>query len=134
MGWSGAFPELCRKRPTANLVSRKVLTPLLSQMCLCIAFQTVVFIQVRKQPWYALAPLSFVVIGADQQCRFIPPVVNHEKSNVKNSENTALFLVSCFEYIFAGIILNGGPPFRTSMVESCKFHLSPVQPASFCHN
>jgi cation-transporting P-type ATPase 13A2 len=52
--------------------------------------------------------------------RFIPPYVNPEKSNVKNSENTALFLVSCFEYIFIGIVLNAGRPFRQPMTQNCK--------------
>ena len=32
VGWTGAYPVLSRKKPTANLVSRKVLTPLLGQV------------------------------------------------------------------------------------------------------
>lgn len=103
MSWAGPFPELCRKRPTADLVSRKVLTPLIGQMCLCILIQAAAFIVVRKQPW------------------FIPPVVNHDKSNIKNSENTALFLVSCFEYIFSGVVLNAGPPFRVGVWKNWPF-------------
>ncbi|KAL1842496.1 hypothetical protein VTJ49DRAFT_5102 [Mycothermus thermophilus] len=96
MSWAGPFPELCRKRPTADLVSRKVLAPLLGQMVIAIAIQAVSFVAVRQQPWY------------------IPPVVDHDKSNIKNSENTALFLTSCFEYILSGIVLNAGRPFRRS--------------------
>ncbi|OAA64618.1 p-type ATPase [Niveomyces insectorum RCEF 264] len=103
MSWAGPFPELGQKRPTADLVSRKVLTPLLGQMAICIAVQTVAFVVVRNEPW------------------FIPPVVNHDKSNIKNSENTALFLVSCFEYIFSGVVLNAGPPFRQSMWRNWPF-------------
>lgn len=103
MSWAGPFPELGRKRPTADLVSRKVLTPLIGQMCLCILIQTVAFVMVRKQPW------------------FIPPKVDHEKSNIKNSENTALFLVSCFEYILSGVVLNAGPPFRVRVWENWPF-------------
>lgn len=103
MSWAGPFPELCRKRPTADLVSRKVLTPLLGQMCVCIAIQAMVFVLVRRQPW------------------FIPPTASHEKVNVENSENTALFLTSCFEYIFAGVVLNAGRPFRQSPVQNWPF-------------
>lgn len=103
MSWAGPSPELCRKRPTADLVSRKVLTPLLGQICVCIVIQAVAFVVVRRQPW------------------FIPPKVDTEKSNIKNSENTALFLVSCFEYILAGIVLNAGPPFRVGVWKNWPF-------------
>ncbi|KAI8633116.1 hypothetical protein F5Y19DRAFT_462264 [Xylariaceae sp. FL1651] len=103
MGWSGPYPVLSKKRPTANLVSRKVLTPLLGQMAICILIQAAAFLIVREQEWY------------------IPPHVNPEKSNIKNSENTALFLVSCFEYIFIGVVLNAGIPFRQSMTQNYPF-------------
>ncbi|KAL2266535.1 hypothetical protein VTJ83DRAFT_5887 [Remersonia thermophila] len=103
MSWAGPFPALCRKRPTANLVSRKVLAPLLGQMGIAIAIQAVAFVAVRQQPWY------------------IPPVVNHDETNIKNSENTALFLTSCFEYILSGIVLNAGRPFRKSPWQNWPF-------------
>ncbi|SPQ21687.1 c1eb0dc3-0464-4a13-8161-56535fb40a3e [Thermothielavioides terrestris] len=98
MSWAGPFPELCRKRPTADLVSRKVLAPLLGQIWICILIQALAFVAVRRQPW------------------FIPPVVDPEKSNIENSENTALFLTSCFEYILAGVVLNAGRPFVATIV------------------
>jgi cation-transporting ATPase 13A2 len=97
MSWAGPASGLSRKRPTADLVSRKVLTPLLGQIAICIIIQAAAYIAVRKQPWY------------------IPPHLNPNKSNIKNSENTVLFLTSCFEYILAGVVLNGGPPFRVGM-------------------
>ncbi|GKT77572.1 ATPase [Colletotrichum tofieldiae] len=103
MSWAGPFPVLSRKRPTADLVSRKVLIPLLGQMAICILIQAVVYVAVRQQPWY------------------IPPRINHDKSNIKNSENTVLFLVSCFEYILAGVVLNAGPPFREKALKNWPF-------------
>lgn len=51
MGWTGAWPVLCRKRPTASLVSRKVLTPLLGQIVLCIFVQLAAYELVQQQPW-----------------------------------------------------------------------------------
>ena len=51
MGWTGAYPTLSRKRPTASLVSRKVLTPLIGQIVLCIVVQLVAFETVQRQPW-----------------------------------------------------------------------------------
>lgn len=101
MGWTGAFPVLSRKRPTASLVSRKVLTPLLGQVVLCIAVQAVGYEWVQRQPWY------------------IPPQVRKNKSNIKNSQNTTLFTISCFQYIFCGIVLSVGPPFRQPLRHNC---------------
>lgn len=103
MGWAGPAPKLCRKRPTADLVSRKVLTPLLGLMLICILFQAVTYVTVREQPWY------------------IPPVIKHDEPSIQNSENTALFLASCFEYIFSGIVINAGPPFRQATIKTCEY-------------
>jgi hypothetical protein len=44
--------------------------------------------------------------------RFQPPRVDLEKSSIDNSENTSLFLFSCYQYILASIVLSVGPPFR----------------------
>ncbi|KAJ5048337.1 hypothetical protein NUH16_006835 [Penicillium rubens] len=84
MGWADPAPTLSRKRPTADLVSRKL----------------AVFRTVQLQPW------------------FLPPQLDLEKSNIVNSENTALFLFSCFQYIFISIVLSAGPPFRKPMTQN----------------
>lgn len=102
MSWAGPFPELSRQKPIADLVSRKVLTPLLGHIYICVMIQALAFINVRWQPW------------------FIPPVIDHDKSNIENSENTALFLTSCFEYILAGVVLNAGWPFRQAATRNGK--------------
>jgi cation-transporting ATPase 13A3/4/5 len=51
MGWAGPYPRLAKKRPTASLVSRKVLVPLLGQIGICIIIQLIGFIFVQRQPW-----------------------------------------------------------------------------------
>jgi cation-transporting P-type ATPase 13A2 len=103
MGWTGSYPSLNKKRPTASLVSRKVLVPLLGQIVLCIFVQAIAFETVQEQPWY------------------IPPRVDKEKSSVDNSQNTALFLVSCYQYALSGVVLSIGPPFRQSMTTNAPF-------------
>jgi cation-transporting ATPase 13A3/4/5 len=103
MGWSGAYPILSRKRPTANLVSRKVLTPLLGQMVLCIIVQFIAFHYVQKEEWY------------------MPPVLDPNHSNSLNSQNTALFLTSCFQYIFSAVVLSVGKPYREPMSRNLPF-------------
>lgn len=97
MGWTGPYPVLSRKRPTADLVSRKVLTPLLGQIVICILVQLVAYKAVQSQPW------------------FEPPEIDLDNSNIENSENTTLFLVSCFQYTLASVVLSVGPPFREPM-------------------
>ncbi|KAJ5888886.1 hypothetical protein N7495_008927 [Penicillium taxi] len=94
MGWTGPFPMLSRKRPTADLVSRKVLTPLLGQILMVVLAQLAVFRTVQVQTW------------------FEPPQLDVNKSNILNSENTSLFLFSCFQYILTSIVMNVGRPFR----------------------
>lgn len=105
MGWTGPYSVLCPKRPTASLVSRKVLTPLLGQIVLAFFLQFICYKAVKRQSWY------------------IPPVINEDKSNIINSENTTLFLVSCYQYVFAGVVLSVGPPYRQRMQNnrSCTF-------------
>ncbi|DAA75462.1 TPA_exp: putative P-type ATPase [Trichophyton benhamiae CBS 112371] len=103
MGWIGASPVLCRKRPTANLVSRKVLTPLLGQILICILIQATAYETVQIPEWY------------------IPPKISHEDTNIKNSQNTALFLVSCYQYVFSGVVLSAGRPFRKPATSNVPF-------------
>ena len=108
MGWTGPYPFLSRKRPTASLVSRKVLTPLLGQIAICIITQAVAFHAVHWQPWY------------------IPPKLDKQRSNVRNSQNSTLFLVSCFQYILSAIVLSVGKPFRQSMGHNLPFVITMV--------
>lgn len=100
MGWTGPYPILSRKRPTASLVSRKILIPLLGHVAFCILVQLIGFKSVQRQTW------------------FIPPELDKEHSNISNSENTTLFLLSCYQYILSALILSSGPPFRQSMTKN----------------
>jgi cation-transporting ATPase 13A2 len=97
VGWAEPYPTLSSKRPTASLVSRKVLTPLLGQIFIAFALQFICYKAAEAQPWY------------------IPPVPLKNKANVPNSANTTLFLVSCYQYIFAAVFLSVGKPYRQPM-------------------
>ncbi|KAF2764277.1 hypothetical protein EJ03DRAFT_386079 [Teratosphaeria nubilosa] len=103
MGWTGPYPTLSRKRPTASLVSRKVLVPLLGQIALVILTQLLAWLLVRRQPWYQ------------------PPVLDPSHSNAENSQNTTLFLLSCYQYILSAVVLSVGKPFRQSMAHNLPF-------------
>ena len=56
----------------------------------------------------------------NRHLRYIPPTLNTERSNIWNSQNTTLFGISIFQYIFSGIVLSVGPPFRQSMRNNCR--------------
>ncbi|PWN38810.1 hypothetical protein IE81DRAFT_327122 [Ceraceosorus guamensis] len=88
------FDTIHPKRPTANLVSKKVLISMLGQVVICAAAQFFTFFYTRAQPWYT------------------PPIVNPDKLDVVNPENSALFLVSSFQYIIVCAIFSVGPPYR----------------------
>ncbi|KAF2005497.1 hypothetical protein P154DRAFT_616294 [Amniculicola lignicola CBS 123094] len=103
MGWSGAYPVLSSKRPTASLVSRKVLTPLLGQIVFCVLVQFIGFEYVQRQEWYK------------------PPILDRSHSNSLNSQNTTLFLVSCYQYILSAVVLGVGRPFRQPMSQNLPF-------------
>ncbi|KAL9048846.1 MAG: hypothetical protein Q9162_007517 [Coniocarpon cinnabarinum] len=103
MGWTGPYHHLSKKRPTASLVSKKVLVPLLGQIAVCILIQAVAFEVVHWQSWYQ------------------PPKLNKQHSNTTNSQNTSLFLLSCYQYILSAIVLSVGHPFRQSMRHNLPF-------------
>src|SRR5690349_21394085 len=73
MGRTEAFPVLSPKRPTANLVSKKVLTSLIGQIVIQGCFQATLFSIVRHQPWYK------------------PPKYERGEKNIEGYENTSLF-------------------------------------------
>ncbi|MCJ1476845.1 hypothetical protein MMC13_005514 [Lambiella insularis] len=63
MGWTGAYPTLSRKRPTASLVSRKVLIPLLGQVLICILIQLIGFETVQQQQC-EVVPFVVTIVAA----------------------------------------------------------------------
>ncbi|KAJ1843443.1 hypothetical protein LPJ57_009743, partial [Coemansia sp. RSA 486] len=100
MDRSKPYTRLVPRRPSASLTSKKVLTSLLGNVVLVIAFQVAVFFIVEAQPWY-------------QKPRPDDPSDPDSVPN-KCDLSTALFLFSLFQYLFAGIVFNIGPPYRQS--------------------
>ncbi|KAJ2688406.1 hypothetical protein IWW39_002235 [Coemansia spiralis] len=92
------FKRLVPKRPSASLTSKKVLASLLGNVALVIGFQIAMFFMTESQPWYQ---------------KQVPTDPNDPDSTPKEGDlNTAMFLFTSFQYLFAGAIFNIGPPYR----------------------
>ncbi|KAJ8660316.1 hypothetical protein O0I10_003773 [Lichtheimia ornata] len=94
MGYTGAWPFLARKRPTASLVSKKVLTSLIGQIIITSGFQLIAYWATHRQDWY------------------VEPEFDPDGENIKCYENTVLFLLSSFQYILVAVVFSVGPPYR----------------------
>jgi len=95
------YPVLHTKRPTASLVSKKVLTSIIGQILIAAIAQFWAFYWVRSQIWYTSPP------------PYEPG--NADKLEATNFENSALFLVSSFQYVLTAAVFSIGPPFRKPM-------------------
>lgn len=102
MSWSKPFDKIVVKRPTANLVSPKVLVPLCCNILVLLSFQVFLWLLVQTQPWY----MKPIPAGDD---------------DVKSSDNTILFLFANFQYILIAVVLSIGPPYRQSFVSNYPF-------------
>lgn len=97
MGRTLPFPKIHPKRPTASLVSKKVLTSIIGQTLINAGIQGLVFLWVRQQSFYE------------------KPKVDNDELETFNYENTSLFLISCFQYILVAGVFSVGPPYRMPM-------------------
>ncbi|KAJ7287425.1 Ca-transporting ATPase [Mycena rebaudengoi] len=99
MGRTLPFPRIYPKRPTASLVSKKVLSSIVGQIIIASGFQLWGYLWVRGQPWYT--PPTPSDRSSDD---------NHLES--QNYENSTLFLLSCFQYVLVAAVFSIGPPYR----------------------
>ncbi|ODQ78269.1 hypothetical protein BABINDRAFT_162923 [Babjeviella inositovora NRRL Y-12698] len=107
MAWSKPFPRLCVKRPTANLVSPKILIPMLCNIVVILVFQISLWRYVQKQPWY------------------IHPIPGDDDA-VQSSDNTVLFDFSNYQYILVALVLTTGPPYRQPVSKNIPFILNVI--------
>ncbi|CUM63638.1 uncharacterized protein PRCAT00001220001 [Priceomyces carsonii] len=107
MSWSKPYFKIIPKRPTANLVSPKVLIPMIGHILIILLFQTSIWLKVQKEPWY-IKPVP----GGDDE--------------VQSSDNTVLFLFTTFQYILIAIVLSRGPPYREPVHKNRPFTVNVV--------
>jgi cation-transporting ATPase 13A3/4/5 len=101
MGRAEPHKVLARKRPTANLVSKKILGSLVGHIFIIVSFQLLIWALVKEQPFYK------------------PPKLRDDSPSIVSSDNTVLFLLSLYQYILVALILSVGSPYREPMYKNC---------------
>ncbi|KAJ2778929.1 hypothetical protein GGI15_004030 [Coemansia interrupta] len=100
MGRTPAFGRIAPKRPTANLMSKRVLTSLMGQIVINSCVQAAVFRLVKQTPSYSPPER--------------PDPSDLDTLVIRSFENTALFLASSFQYVLVALVFSIGPPYRQS--------------------
>lgn len=103
MSWAKPYERLVVHKPTANLVSPKMLIPLICHICVIFVFQVLIWRSVKHEPWY------------------VKPIPSNDDENVKSSDNTVLFLFTNFQYILNSMVLSLGPPYRQLVYKNRPF-------------
>ncbi|KAI9173310.1 hypothetical protein H9P43_007441 [Blastocladiella emersonii ATCC 22665] len=103
MARSEAYSTLVPKRPTGNLLSKRIITSLIGHVLLQLAFQLFIFYHVKLQAWYEL------------------PLADPDERIVTAHENTVVFLLSAFQYIALAVCFTAGPPYRASIFKNTAF-------------
>ena len=111
MGWAGPYSKLSPRPPPSSLVSKSVIISLIGHIAIFAAVQLFLIYLVTDMSWFVLC------IGLVDE-RYIPPIVDPDNPEIRNSDNTVLFLISCYQYIMIAIILSVGPPYREPMIQN----------------
>ncbi|NXL77436.1 AT133 ATPase, partial [Leptocoma aspasia] len=130
MSLNPAWTELVARRPPSGLISGPLLCSVLSQIIICLAFQTLGFFLVKQQSWYEpWTPDSDACNVLDAQNTSSAHHGNetiHDEHYIKNYENTTLFFISSFQYLIVAIVFSKGKPFRQPCYKNFLFVLSVV--------
>lgn len=126
MGRQGPAKQLVVKRPSSSLISPANVIPLIMQIMSCAVIQFGALAFLREQPWLNLMNVgsSDVRNGtAVSSCsangaEFVETVVEWE--------NTVLFLISCYQYLWLGVIYSKGLPHRQPLYQNCKRARRPI--------
>uniref|UniRef100_A0A8C4QPU4 ATPase 13A3 n=1 Tax=Eptatretus burgeri TaxID=7764 RepID=A0A8C4QPU4_EPTBU len=118
-----AWKELTLKRPPFSLTSPRLIMSLLLQVVIMVGIQVAAFLWVRVQPWHAVWHPNFDVCS--NQSMDSNNVSNstqmHLGDSIRTFENTTLFYVSSFQYIFGALSFSKGPPFRQPIRRNCEY-------------
>uniref|UniRef100_A0A3P8ZB13 Polyamine-transporting ATPase 13A3 n=1 Tax=Esox lucius TaxID=8010 RepID=A0A3P8ZB13_ESOLU len=115
MSLNPAWKELVPRRPPSGLISGPLLFSVLSQIIICLSFQTITFLWVRHQACFPHHANFSLELNSSEES---------DDHNIQNYENTSLFYVSCFQYLIVAIVFSKGKPFRQPSYKNWPFGLS----------
>uniref|UniRef100_A0A8C7EYK3 Polyamine-transporting ATPase 13A3 n=1 Tax=Oncorhynchus kisutch TaxID=8019 RepID=A0A8C7EYK3_ONCKI len=125
MSLNPAWKELVSRRPPSGLISGPLLFSVLTQILICLGFQTIAFLWVRHQAWYHIWTPQSDACNSSLRANLGPEHNSSEERddhNIKNYENTSLFYVSSFQYLIVAIVFSKGKPFRQPSYKNCEDH------------
>ncbi|CAH8871431.1 unnamed protein product [Trichobilharzia szidati] len=102
-GYTHAYPRLSAEPPTMRLFSMVTMISLFGQVVIGFTIQCTAFLLIRFQSWYM-------------------PLFSYSDDNeYKNFENTAIFIVSSYQYIILAVAFSKGAPYRKSIISNYAF-------------
>uniref|UniRef100_A0A8D0B107 Polyamine-transporting ATPase 13A3 n=1 Tax=Sander lucioperca TaxID=283035 RepID=A0A8D0B107_SANLU len=120
-----AWKELVSRRPPSGLISGPLLFSVLTQILICLGFQTITFLWVRQQSWYTVwTPLTDACVLSSHVNVSDHNDTEVDDHNIQNYENTSLFYVSSFQYLVVAVVFSKGKPFRQPSYKNWPFVLS----------
>ncbi|XP_039622048.1 probable cation-transporting ATPase 13A3 [Polypterus senegalus] len=125
MSLNPAWKELVSQKPPSGLISAPLLFSVLTQIIICLGFQTLSFIWVKQQPWYETwTPVSDACNSSVTQHAISLGHNKTDEHNIKNYENTTLFFISSFQYLIVALVFSKGKPFRQPSYRNVPFMVS----------
>ncbi|XP_048250057.1 polyamine-transporting ATPase 13A3-like isoform X2 [Haliotis rufescens] len=101
-GRTGPCEELVKELPPFSLIAAAPIMSILAQIAIQLATQVYCFLHVLRQPWFV-------------------PYIDNEDDNYVSYENSAVFLVSSYQYITLAVAFSKGAPFRKPIFSNYLF-------------